>query len=173
MNKPDIGEYTKVKEDSGFVRLPKHGVIELTGEDRSGFLNNFCTADLKKLQIREVTEAFILNDKGKCMLFAHVVSLESRLLLVFHDSTVAADILCHLDKYLIREDVELADRSNDLSVWFATGAKLNERLVASSIVQENFDATENSIAESVVVAKAEVAGEGCLVVGPEIATGSR
>lgn len=172
MNKIDTGEYSILKDGAGFARLAGHGVIELTGDDRNGFLNNFCTADLKKLPLRGVTEAFILNEKGKCMLFANVVALENRLLLVFHNAGNVPEIIAHLDKYLIREDVELFDRSKESSVWFAAGAKATETLVAASIVEEEFDATENSSLDTVVAARAEVAGGGWLIVASS-ATESR
>lgn len=165
MNKPDAGEYLKAKKAACFVRLADHGVIELTGPDRSDFLNNFCTADLKKLPANGVTEAFILNGKGKCLLFATVVSLENRLLLVFHEPSVAAEIIAHLDKYLIREDAELVDRSSDLAVWFCVGEKLGAALADAAMVDEDSAAKENSENPASVFAKAELAGDGWLLIG--------
>ena len=165
MHKTDAGDYATATKNAGFVRLPNHCVIEVTGEDRNVFLNNYCTADLKKLPANGVTEAFILNEKGKCLLFATVVSLENRLLLVFHDPSVVADIIAHLDKYLIREDAELVDRSLDLAVWFCVGEKLDQALAEASIVAEDSTVVENSASVASVFAKSELAGDGWLVVG--------
>ena len=146
------GEIDCLKDEAGFVRLADHGVIELTGEDRLKFLHNFCTADIKQLSPGDQTEAFILNGKGKSLCFANVLATEDRLLLVFNLAATAPDVIAHLDMYLIREDVELSDRSNELSVWFVAGEQANGRL---SEMESN----------NLTVAPAEIAGDGWLVVG--------
>jgi len=143
-----------LKNDAGFVRLADHGVIELTGEDRQKFLHSFCTADIKQLSPGDQTEAFILNGKGKSLCFANVLATESRLVLVFNQASTAPDVIAHLDMYLIREDVELSDRSLELAVWFVSGEQAGDRLTEVD-------------AAGLVVASAEVVGDGWLVVGAE------
>jgi folate-binding protein YgfZ len=157
------------KDGSGFARLPNHGVIQLTGDDRHSFLNSFCTADLKKLPAMSVSEAFVLNEKGKCLLFTNVIALEDRMLLVFNDKNVASQVLAHLDKYLIREDVELNDCSNESGVWFAAGPETGRRLFESEMANESKDVSISNDAVAMVVAKAEVAGNGWLVVADKAA----
>ena len=141
-----------LKNEAGFVRLADHGVIELTGEDRQKFLHSFCTADIKQLSPGDQTEAFILNGKGKSLCFANVLATEDRLLLVFNLASTALDVIAHLDMYLIREDVELSDRSSELSVWFVSGDQAGGRL---SEMESN----------NLTVAPAEIAGDGWLLVG--------
>ena len=141
-----------LKNEAGFVRLADHGVIELTGQDRQKFLHSFCTADIKKLSPGDQTEAFVLNGKGKSLCFANVLATEDRLLLVFNLGSSAPDVIAHLDMYLIREDVELSDRSNEMSVWFVSGEQAGDRLSGVDVA-------------GLTVAAAEVAGDGWLVVG--------
>ena len=148
------GEIDCLKDEAGFVRLADHGVIELTGEDRLKFLHNFCTADIKQLSPGDQTEAFILNGKGKSLCFANVLATEDRLLLVFNLAATAPDVIAHLDMYLIREDVELSDRSNELSVWFVSGSQVGDRL--SGMESSNL-----------TVAPAEIAGDGWLLLGAD------
>ena len=148
------GEIDCLKDEAGFVRLADHGVIELTGEDRLKFLQNFCTADIKQLSPGDQTEAFILNGKGKSLCFANVLATEDRLLLVFNLAATAPDVIAHLDMYLIREDVELSDRSNELSVWFVSGSQVGDRL--SGMESSNL-----------TVAPAEIAGDGWLLLGAD------
>ena len=141
-----------LKNEAGFVRLADHGVIELTGEDRQKFLHSFCTADIKQLSPGNQTEAFILNGKGKSLCFANVLATEDQLLLVFNLASTAPNVIAHLDMYLIREDVELSDRSSELSVWFVSGGQAGDRL---SEVESN----------NLTVAPSEIAGDGWLLVG--------
>ena len=148
------GEIDCLKDEAGFVRLADHGVIELTGEDRLKFLHNFCTADIKQLSPGDQTEAFILNGKGKSLCFANVLATEDRLLLVFNLAATAPDVIAHLDMYLIREDVELSDRSNELSVWFVSGSQVGDRL--SGMESSNL-----------TVVPAEIAGDGWLLLGAD------
>ena len=143
-----------LKNEAGFVRLDDFAVVELTGEDRNKFLHSFCTADIKKLEPGDHTEAFILNGKGKSLCFANVLACADRLLLVFNLASSAPEVIEHLDKYLIREDVELADKSSELAVWFLSGNKTDEKI---SILKSS----------ELVLSPAEVAGDGWMLVGPK------
>ena len=55
------------------------GRLILTGADRVKFLHNFCTADVKRIQLGELREAFVLNIKGKLHGHAHVLCREESL----------------------------------------------------------------------------------------------
>ena len=99
-------------------------VVRLTGDDRVSFLNNFCTADIKLLQTNQISEAFILNGKGKLvahlLVLCHADSLEL--------NTVAGQgqaIMTHLDRYLIREDVTMTDISTERKHVFVFGNGLD------------------------------------------------
>ena len=146
-------EVNCLKNEAGFVRLTDFAVIQLTGEDRVKFLNSFCTNDITKLGSDGQTEAFILNGKGKSLCFANVLARADRLLLVFNHAASAPEVIEHLDKYLIREDVELSDRSSELGVWFIAGAQADDKLSGVKSKQ-------------IVLSPAEVAGDGWLVVWP-------
>ena len=142
-------EVNFLKNVAGFVRLSDFAVVQLTGEDRVKFLNSFCTNDITKLAAGDQTEAFILNGKGKSLCFANVLACADRLLLVFNLASTAPELIEHLDKYLIREDVELSDMSSELAVWFVSGEQVAAKF-----------------GDDIVAAPAEVAGDGWLLVGP-------
>lgn len=127
-------------------------VVRLTGDDRVSFLNNFCTADIKLLQTNQISEAFILNEKGKLLahlfVFCHADSLEL--------NTVAGQgetIMTHLDRYLIREDVTMTDISMERKHIFVFGDGLD----AAGAVEFN-QFTEGEIQ----AAHCEAAGVGVL-----------
>jgi len=85
----------------------QHQQFKVTGGDRATFLHNMCTADIAKLGVGQTCEAFFTNVKGhvlghgwiSCRADCHVVQLFQ---------TDAAPLLAHLDRYIIREDVQLS-----------------------------------------------------------------
>lgn len=86
------------------------GRLVLTGADRVKFLHSFCTADIKRMQVGELREAFVLNTKGKLHGHAHVLCREESLELISWPNQ--SEVLrAHLDRYVIREKVafQIAD----------------------------------------------------------------
>jgi folate-binding protein YgfZ len=87
--------------------------IAITGGDRAAFLHNFCTNDLKSLQPGQGCEAFICNAKGHVV--AHVMVFVAADALWLETVPGAAQkLMAHLERYIIREDVALHDRTRDL-----------------------------------------------------------
>jgi folate-binding protein YgfZ len=104
----------------GYVPLPDRTKLELRGADRVKFLNSFCTNDIKRLQPGDSCEAFICNVKGHVIGHVLVLCCEDALLL----DTVpgqGAKLVAHLDRYLIREDVQIVDRTADLEAVLVAG----------------------------------------------------
>ncbi len=95
------------------------GLIELTGTDRAKFLHNFCTHDINGLPAGTAREAFFCNVKGRIVGHVTVLALPEALLLETGTASVSG-LIAHLDRYLIREDVTLTDRTGDLTaVWIS------------------------------------------------------
>ena len=87
------------------------GWLELTGRDRASFLHAFCTQEIKKLAPGDIREAFFCAGNGKIVGHGFVVVEPDRLLIATPRDHVAP-LLRHLDRFVIREDVRLADRSD-------------------------------------------------------------
>ena len=105
-------EYRAAQEACALVDLTDRAQIEITGDDRVTFLNNFCTADIKQAAVGSGGEAFATNIKGRIL--AHLLFFVGESAIwIDCDGPVATGLLEHLDKYLITEDVTLADRSAD------------------------------------------------------------
>lgn len=80
--------------------------LALRGADRASFLHNLCTNDIRKLIPGAGCEAFLLNAQGKTLGHVYVFAEEEQLVL----DTVAGQgefLGWHLDRYLIREKVEI------------------------------------------------------------------
>ena len=127
--------------------------VRLTGDDRVLFLNNFCTADIKQMAVGDVREAFILNIKGKLIGHVLVFCHEDRLEL----DTVpnqAEELIQHLDRYLIREDVEMSEV--ELHHVFCFGSL--DAAAGWEVAENQF-----KLVDDIQVANCEVAGTGYLL----------
>ncbi len=106
----------------GFCDLSGRSQIELTGADRAKVLHGLCTNDIKRLQPGGGCEAFLTNVQGKVTGYVNVFCGADSLLLDTSPN-LAQTIIPALDRYVIREDVTFADRSQELGVLLVSGSK--------------------------------------------------
>ncbi len=103
-----LEEYHALRSGFGVVELAKWSSVTFTGAERQVFLNNFCTNDVKRLRPGEHCEAFITNVKGKILGHGLVHCRDDELVFITVPEQ-APKIIEHLDRYIIREDVQLRD----------------------------------------------------------------
>lgn len=115
-----LEQYRALREGFGYVELTGWSSVTLTGADRQAFLNNFCTNNVKQLQPGEHCEAFLTNVKGKVRAHVLVNAREKELVLVAFPGQ-AESIVSHLDRYVIREDVQLRDTTAERSFVLISG----------------------------------------------------
>ena len=112
MTTPDatfqIDEYQALRSGFGVVQLVDWSSVTLTGVDRQEFINSFSTNEVKKLAPGEHCEAFLTNVKGKVLGHVLMHCRDNELVLITVPGQ-ATKIIDHLDRYIIREDVQLAD----------------------------------------------------------------
>src|SRR5438045_9660099 len=101
-------EYQALKTGRAVVELAGWSSISVTGADRQSFLHNFCTNDVKRLVPGASCEAFLTNVKGKIVGHGVLHCRESEMIFVGAPGQ-AARLMAHLDRYVIREDVQLHD----------------------------------------------------------------
>ena len=98
-------------------RIDPISVCVLTGEDRLSWFANFCTADVAGLQPGAGCEAFVLNVKGRTL--AHVIVLaEPDRVVLLTTGEPAVSLAEHLDRYIIRERVEIEDITPQSQLWW-------------------------------------------------------
>lgn len=128
-------EYDALTSGKGFVELADWSTVTMTGEDRVTFLHNMCTNDIKRLSVGESCEAFCTDVKGKIIAQTIVIAHADKLALLAvpeHASTLIA----HLDRYIIREDVTLADESDALVWLYLSASCIDEHADDSSLVDD-------------------------------------
>ena len=99
-------EYTALTAGVGVADFTDRTQIELIGPDRQAFLHNLCTNEVRRLPAGAGCEAFFCNPQGHVLAFVHIFCGGESLVI----ETVAgeeAKLMAHLDRYLIREKVEL------------------------------------------------------------------
>ncbi len=107
--------------------LHDHAIVELKGKDRQAFFHNFCTNDIKRLQPGTGCEAFITSIKGRVLSFVRVF-VGADALWIDCDSGTADDLVAHLDKYLISEDVQIRSLADEVCVLYLCGPDAVTRL---------------------------------------------
>ncbi len=128
-------QYDALRSAAGVASCGRRTQIEMTGKDRATFLHGFCTNDIKGLKPGQGCEAFLTNVQGKATGLVNVYCEQDRLVV----DTVAGQaehIIQSLDRYLIREDVQLIDRSehwHELLVSGPDAARLIGEVVGVAI----------------------------------------
>jgi tRNA-modifying protein YgfZ len=107
-------QYEALRRGRGVFELKGWSSIAIRGKDRHAFLNSFCTNDVKRLAVGASCEAFFTNVKGKTIGHGLICAKEDELSFVGAPGQAAA-IVAHLDRYIIREDVQLEDTTATLT----------------------------------------------------------
>lgn len=115
-----LAEYQALTARAGIVDVGARTQIEILGADRITFLHSFCTNDIKKLEPGQGCEAFLCNAKGKVIAYVQVYCRRDSLVLETSPGQ-SGEIVAHLDRYVIREDVRLADRQPEWSQFLLAG----------------------------------------------------
>jgi folate-binding protein YgfZ len=115
-------QYQALRGGCGVVELANWSSVGVTGADRYSFLHNFCTNDIKRLRPGESCEAFFANVKGKIVGHGIVSCRENELVTVGVPGQSPA-LIAHLDRYLIREDVQLRDTTNERRYVLIAGGR--------------------------------------------------
>jgi tRNA-modifying protein YgfZ len=134
LNTPAVSPgYRALVESCGVVDLTGRTQLELTGDDRATFLHNFCTNNVRNLTDGSGAEAFILDAKGHVL--GHVFLFVAPHSVVIDTVPGQSEKLGrHLDRYIIREKVEIRDRTEEWGELFVAGpqsAALLESLALS------------------------------------------
>ena len=125
-------DYRALTAECGCVSLKEWSVVTLTGADRHTFLHNMCTNEIKGLSTGQHCEAFCTDVKGKIVahVFVYLTDVKTLLVSVPHQ---AERLIAHLDRYIIREDVQLADETASCRVSLVAGGNAEQVLATSGL----------------------------------------
>ena len=120
-------EYDAFTQGCGYAVLQDWSTVALAGDDRMGFLHNLCTNDIRQLAAGEGCEAFCTDVRGKIVAHVFAIAAEDRLELLSVPEQ-SAPLIEHLQRYIIREDVQLEDETGSTSWIMLSGAHALELL---------------------------------------------
>jgi aminomethyltransferase len=119
--------------DSGFATLDDSGWIRVTGSDRLRWLNGMVTNSVQSLTPGRGCYNFALNSQGRIQADMNVFAPADHpeAILLETDRAQVPVLLTHLDHFIIMDDVELADITNEHAGLLIVGphaASLLQRL---------------------------------------------
>lgn len=99
---------------------PDRGVLRVAGADRVAFLHNMTTADVKGLAPGHGMPGAIVNQKGQVLDWVGIHADDDALWVVTSLPRLG-EVAAWLDKYVITEDVAIADHTTEATRFFLTG----------------------------------------------------
>ncbi len=105
-------EYHALADGVALVDRTYRGLLEVTGTDRAVWLHNLTTNDVKTLSPGEGCYTFALNVQGRILFDLNVCMREGSIWIDLDRRHLSLG-RTHLEKYIIMEDVNIADRSDD------------------------------------------------------------
>jgi len=118
-------EYFAARDHAALFDVSHHGKVELTGADAGRFLHNLCTNDILGLRPGTGCEAFLTT--GQAKIVAHVLVYRQvpadggEAFWLDVGPGMAEKVIKHLDRYIISEQVELADRTVEFAQLHLAG----------------------------------------------------
>jgi aminomethyltransferase len=125
-------EFQALISGSGVHDLGSRSKISLSGSDRVRWLNGMITNNVRDLAVGRGVYAFLLNPQGHILgdLYAYN---RGESLLVDTDQSQVEKILAVFDKYIIMDDVEVADISGKMTAICIAGPAARKCLIAAGI----------------------------------------
>lgn len=126
-------------ESAVVLPLPELIRISVTGKDRARFLHNFCTNNINDLQPGCVCEAFFTDVKAKIVAHGYVAAAADQLE-IWMLPGAEEQLLRHLDRYIITDDVKLESMSPAAPIA-VTGPRAQDTLASAGLPAPSADST--------------------------------
>ncbi len=115
-------EYAAVRSGVGILDLCDRALLRFTGPDRISYLQGMLSNDVKKLAPGEGIHAAVLDVQGRILADTRLFYLEDAFLLELWEP-LKEKIVAHLNRYLVADDVEIADLTGQYAVLSLQGPK--------------------------------------------------
>jgi len=158
-----LQEYQAVREKVGLIDLSFRVQVRMTGEDRVTFLQGMVSNDIKALQPGDGCAAALLTEQGRIVADLRVYALDTCLLLDV-DARIREKMVEALSRFIIADDVEMEDLSDQQTTFALQGPLASEVLTgagASISLATEFQHCEAALSGvSVRIVRASSTGEG-------------
>src|SRR6266566_4759850 len=123
-------EFSSLRNGCGVYDLGFRAKISLAGNDRVRWLNGMVTNNIRDLVADHGVYAFLLNPQGRILGDLYAFN-RGQSITVDTDCGQAEKILATFDHYIIMDDVEVTNLSEQLTALGLAGPKSREVLAAS------------------------------------------
>ncbi|RMF82928.1 MAG: folate-binding protein [Planctomycetota bacterium] len=130
-------EYRAARERAAMLDRSHRGLIAVTGADRKAWLHNLVTNTVNTLDDHTGVYAFAIDLHGRVQFDMNILNLPDVIRLDVERTRVSAAI-AHLDRYLLSEDVELADVTAEYARLACSGPQARD--IAAQLGVPNFPA---------------------------------
>ena len=115
-------EYQSVRRAAGLIDLPHRALLQFTGPDRLSFLQGMLSNDLRPLKMFDGQQAAILTQQGKVIADVRVLCAMNSFYLDFWEP-LKDKIVAHLNRYLVADEVEISDPSENWHMLSVQGPR--------------------------------------------------
>jgi folate-binding protein YgfZ len=136
-------EHRQARAGAVLFDLSHRGKVEVTGPEAAVFLHNLLTNDIKNLPYSHGRESFLCNVQARVLAYALVYRLkifDDHAFLSSHDALwldvdpgVGEKVARHLDRHLISEQAEVADRTSSFAQLHLAGPQASAFLEQDGI----------------------------------------
>jgi folate-binding protein YgfZ len=127
-------EYRALRTGVGVCYLGEAGYVEMAGRQRGEFLNRLATNSVDKIVPGQGKEAFLADANGR--IIEHILVFAEDERLIVRTVRGRGDSLAkYLDYYLIREDVQLAERSTQWRDIIVAGPDADDLLAEVAAIE--------------------------------------
>lgn len=127
---PDA-EFAKLRAECGVYDLGYRAKISITGGDRVRWLNGMVTNNIRDLAAGHGVYAFLLNPQGHIL--GDLYAYNRSALIVDTDRSQVDKILAAFDHYIIMDDVEVTNLSEQMTSLGITGPKVRDVMKKAGI----------------------------------------
>ncbi len=147
--------YTSVEEEVknltdgvGLRNISHYGMIELRGKDVLDFLHRISTNSIKELGKEKITRTIFTTEKGRIIDLTTLLNFEDYQIL-FTSSEHHSKVLRWLDKYIITDDVKVADINGKYMLLEVSGSQADSFItlvcgtVVNNIPEDTFQSNQH------------------------------
>ena len=162
-------EYWTIKKAVGLADISHLGRLRITGKDRVSFLNGLLTNDISQLKENKGQRSALLNSKARVLADLHLYAQPDSLLIDTGESP-ASHVKEILDRFIITEDVQIQDSSQDLVQLTVQGPRSSQAIkeVLGPEAQDLKQLEQKTLGPSTIIARDRTGQTGYDIILPAL-----
>jgi len=164
-----LEEYWTVRRAVGLADISHLGRLRITGKDRISFLNGLLTNDVSQLKENGGQRTALLNSKARVLADLHLYTQPESLLIDTGESA-ALHVKEILDRFIITEDVQIQDSSQDLVHVTVQGPKSAQAIkeVLGAEAQDLKQLEQKTLGPSIIISRDRTGQSGYDIILPTL-----